>query len=99
MKDVHVVGSKMTRNDGKMAKLIGCAFHFETEFFLAAYPASNDFIFVFARETMKKKSQIKRPIFLPNLTSQSLREVSFYYRVGHLGHWRWFHHHLKGNLA
>ena len=55
MKDVHVVGSKMTRNDGKLAKLIGCAFHFETEFFLAAYPASNDFIFVFARETMKKK--------------------------------------------
>ena len=32
MKNVHVVGSKMTRNDGKMVKLIGCAFHFETEF-------------------------------------------------------------------
>ena len=32
MKDVHVVGKKMTRNAGKMAKLIGCAFHFETEF-------------------------------------------------------------------
>ena len=32
MKDIHVVGSKMTRNDGKMAKLIGSAFHFETEF-------------------------------------------------------------------
>ena len=32
MKNVHVVGSKMTRNDGKMAKIIGCAFHFETEF-------------------------------------------------------------------
>ena len=29
MKDVHVVGKKMTRNAGKMAKLIGCAFHFE----------------------------------------------------------------------
>jgi hypothetical protein len=47
----------------------------------------------------EKKSQIKRPIFLPSLTSQSLREVSFYYRVGRLGHWCWFHHHLKGNLA
>ena len=32
VKDVHVDGSKMTRNDGKMAKIIGCAFHFETEF-------------------------------------------------------------------
>ena len=32
MKDVHVVGKKMTRNAGKMAKLIGCAFRFETEF-------------------------------------------------------------------
>ena len=32
MKDVHVVGKKMTRNAGKIAKLKGCAFHFETEF-------------------------------------------------------------------
>ena len=32
MKDVDVVGKKMTRNAGKMAKLIGCAFLFETEF-------------------------------------------------------------------
>ena len=32
MKDAHVVGKKMTRNAGKMAKLIGCAFHLETEF-------------------------------------------------------------------
>ena len=32
VKDVHVVGKKMTRNAGKIAKLIGCAFHFETEF-------------------------------------------------------------------
>ena len=32
MKDFHVVGKKMTRNAGKMAKLIGCAFRFETEF-------------------------------------------------------------------
>ena len=32
MKDVHVVGKKMTRNAGKMAKLIGCAFRFETDF-------------------------------------------------------------------
>ena len=32
VKDVHVVGEKMARNAGKMAKLIGCAFHFKTEF-------------------------------------------------------------------
>ena len=32
MKDVHVVGKKMTRNAGKMAKIIGCAFRFKTEF-------------------------------------------------------------------
>ena len=32
VKDVHVVGKKMTRNAGKIAKLKGCAFHFETEF-------------------------------------------------------------------
>ena len=32
MKDVHEVVKKMTRNAGKMAKLIGCAFRFETEF-------------------------------------------------------------------
>ena len=30
--DVQVVGKEMTRNAGKMAKLIGCAFRFETEF-------------------------------------------------------------------
>ena len=38
MKDVHVVGKKMIRNVGKMAKLIGCAFHFETEFILNPSP-------------------------------------------------------------
>ena len=32
VKDIHVVGKEMTRNAGKMAKLIGCAFRFESEF-------------------------------------------------------------------
>ena len=32
VKDVYVFGKKMTRNGRKMAKLIGCAFRFETEF-------------------------------------------------------------------
>ena len=32
MKDAHVFGKTMTKNAGKMAKLIGCAFRFETEF-------------------------------------------------------------------
>ena len=31
VKDIHVVCIKMTRNGRKKAKLIGCAFHFETE--------------------------------------------------------------------
>jgi hypothetical protein len=32
VKDAHVFGKTMTKNAGKMAKLIGCAFRFETEF-------------------------------------------------------------------
>jgi hypothetical protein len=34
VKDFHAVGKKMTRNGRKMAKLIGCAFRFKTEFSL-----------------------------------------------------------------
>jgi len=32
VKDIHVVGEQITRNGHKMAELIGCAFHFKTEF-------------------------------------------------------------------
>ena len=34
VQDINVVGKKMTRNSRKMAKLIACAFRFETEFIM-----------------------------------------------------------------
>ena len=32
LKDIYVVGKKMTRNDPKMAKLKGCIFYIESEY-------------------------------------------------------------------
>ena len=42
MRDINEVAKKMARNGLKIAKSLGCAFHFESEFrFISAYAAKH----------------------------------------------------------